>query len=146
MKKPAFPESRFGGTADGEVVKQAARQSRSSTKKRPLAASRCLARIDRAGTRSRSATGELVVFYKTGRDVTTVRQRKNGVPTPIHEVRTPSARRESNRGRAGQPTLARAGTFLLEAAASTNASINCMSSEMFPSFSGCHCTPVTHQE
>ena len=46
-----------------------------------------------------------------------------------------------------QPTLASmAGTVLLEAAASTNASINCMSSEMFPSFSGCHCTPVTHQE
>ena len=32
------------------------------------------------------------------------------------------------------------------AAAAVKASISCMSSEMFPSFSGCHCTPATHQD
>ena len=43
-----------------------------------------------------------------------------------------------------QPTLASAGAFRIEAEAATNASMSCMSREMFPSFSGCHCTPVTH--
>ena len=42
--------------------------------------------------------------------------------------------------------MASAGVLRIAAAAAMNASINCMSSEMFPSFSGCHCTPVTHQE
>ena len=74
------------------------------------------------------------------------RNEKTAFPPQVTEVRTPSARRESDRGVPAQPTLARAGAILLEAAASTNASISCMSSEMFPSFSGCHCTPVTHQE
>ena len=31
------------------------------------------------------------------------------------------------------------------AAAAVKASISCMSSEMLPSFSGCHWTPTTHQ-
>ena len=44
-----------------------------------------------------------------------------------------------------QPALARARVLRTAAAAEVKASINCISREMFPSFSGCHCTPTTHQ-
>ena len=46
---------------------------------------------------------------------------------------------------AAQPALARVKVLRTAAAAEVKASINCMSREMFPSFSGCHCTPTTHQ-
>ncbi len=45
-----------------------------------------------------------------------------------------------------QLALASVSVPLVAAAAAVKASISCMSSEMFPSFSGCHCTPTTHHD
>jgi hypothetical protein len=117
----------------------------------------CSVHNDCEGAEAGDATSGVVTFYKRGhcrinrqvsrrRDAPPpeLRTEKAAFPLGFPQTGTPPTTRQ--RGRGFQPTLASAGTLLLDAAAETNASISCMSSEMFPSFSGCHCTPVTHHE
>ena len=110
----------------------------------------CSMRITEDIRKQARATAALVELEPVGSAWKDVQERRPRLP--VVRPRTPFGIEMSDYRRAVarertlvQPTLASAGLLLLEAAAATKASINCMSSEMFPSFSGCHCTPMTHQ-
>jgi hypothetical protein len=155
-------ESRIGESADGGWVQQFARRTDYQAKIRRFARRRhgdSSVRIDHDGAEAGKGSARAITFYKRGRckiDMMGSRLQVSPAAGVQHEKAAfpagfPPNRNAANNEAAGlrrgfQPTLASAGRFLLDAAAETNASISCMSSEMFPSFSGCHCTPVTHHE
>ncbi len=82
MKQRALPESRFGGTADGELVTQASCQSADhpSKSRLPAVRSRSLRLVSIVRAPAKKLTGEWSILTNAG-DVNITSMKRNGVPT-----------------------------------------------------------------